>query len=80
MWWASIQPSWRVFECGKVSREIWGGWDVLYAPHINGLLNVVVLVYWWVRILEEHEPEDGVRADYELFAEDVAWVFSNLSS
>ena len=47
---------------------------------INGLLNIVVLAYWWVRILEEHKPEDGVHAEYESFAEDVAWVFFNLAS
>jgi len=77
-WWGSIQPSWRSFEYGKVSREVRGEWGTLYAPRINGLLNVVVLVYWWIRVLEEQEPEDGVRADYEQFADDVAWVLSNL--
>ena len=44
-WWSSIQPSWRTFECSKPSCEVWGGWDVLHAPRINGLLNVVMLVY-----------------------------------
>ena len=79
-WWSSIQPSWRSFERGVVSREIQGDWEVLCAPRINGLLNVVILVYWWSRILEEDEPEDGVRTDYEFFADDVAWVFSHLST
>ena len=79
-WWGSIQPSWRSFERGVISREVSGDWKALRAPRINGLLNVVILVYWWSRILEEHRPEDGVRADYELFANDVAWVFSHLSS
>lgn len=77
-WWGLIQPSWRTFERGEVSREVQGGWTVLCSPCINGLLNVVILVYWWVKILEEHEPEDGARADYEFFADDVAWVLSNL--
>ena len=79
-WWGSIQPRWRSFERGIVSREVCGEWDVLYAPCINGLLNVVILVYWWARILEEQKPKEGVRADYEQFAEDVAWVLSNLSN
>ena len=78
-WWAAIQPPWRSFKRGEVSREVQGSWDVLRAPRINGLLNVVVLVYWWGRILEEQKPEDGVRADYEQLADDVAWVISNLS-
>ena len=80
VWWGSLQPPWRLFERGKVSREVQGGWDCLRAPRINGLLNIVVLVYWWGRILEEQKPEAGVRADYEQFADDVAWVFSNLST
>ena len=79
-WWARIQPPWRKFKHGKVSREVRGGWDTLCATGINRLLNVVVLIYWWIRILEEDKPEDGVRAEYESFAEDVAWVFSNLAS
>jgi hypothetical protein len=37
-----------------------------------------MLAYWWVRVLEEQEPMGGVRADYEQFADDVAWVLSNL--
>ena len=80
VWWGSIQPSWRVFERGTVSREVSGGWDVLHVLRINGLLNVVMLAYWWARILEEDEPKDGVRADYEFFTDDVAWVLSNLST
>jgi hypothetical protein len=56
------------------------GWDVIYAPHINGLPNAIILIYWWVRVLEEQKLKDGVHADYEQFADDVAWVFSNLSN
>ena len=79
-WWGSLQPQWRSFRRDVVSREIHGGWDILHAPRINGLLNVVVLVFWWAHFLEEQNPEDGIRADYEFFANDVAWVFSHLST
>lgn len=78
-WWSSLQPAWRPFNRGTVSRQVQGEWGHLYAPHTNGLLSIVILVYWWARILEEKKPEDGVRADYEFFADDVAWVLSNLS-
>lgn len=86
-WWGSIQPPWRSFERGKVSRDVLGGWDVLHAPRINvlhaprinGLLNVVILVYWWIKALREHGLKDGGCADYEFFANDVAWVFSQLA-
>ena len=77
-WWGSLQPSWRSFQRDRVSREILGDWDVLYAPRINGLLNVVILVFWWSQLLEEHKSEGGARADYEFFADDVAWVISCL--
>jgi len=78
-WWGSLQPSWRSFKRGAVSRGVQGDWAALHAPRINGLLNVVILVYWWARILEQ-DPVGGVRADYEYFADDVAWVFSQLST
>ena len=79
-WWARIQPHWRKFKRSKVSHEVRGEWDALRATGINGLLNVVVLAYWWIRILEEDKPEDGVHAEYEFFAEDVAWAPRNLAS
>jgi hypothetical protein len=77
-WWGSIQSAWRTFERDRVSREVGGDWDVLHSPNINGLLNVVVLAYWWIRILDKRGPEGSVRADYEFFVEDVIWVLSRL--
>jgi hypothetical protein len=79
-WWASIQPAWRKFDRSVTSREVKGGWEVIYSPRINGFLNVVILAYWWIRILGEHKPEGDLRADYEFFAADVAWVLSKLSN
>lgn len=52
-WWGSIQPSWRIFERNRVSREVNGGWEALRSPRINGLLNVLILAYWWVQILDD---------------------------
>ena len=77
-WWSSLQPPWRSFERGIVSRQVQGSWGSLHCPHINGLLSIVILVYWWSHILDEEDPEDGVCADYNFFADDVAWVLSNL--
>ena len=79
-WWHSLQPLWRTFQRGMVSRTVKGDWGVLRAPRINGLLNVIILVYWWARVLEEQEPGGGARADYEFFADDVAWVLLHLST
>jgi len=66
-WWGSIQPSWRTFRQGEASREVGGDWGGLYAPRINGLLNVVILAYWWASILDEDRSEDRGREDYEFF-------------
>ena len=79
-WWCSLQPSWRTFQRGTVLCTVKGDWGVLCAPHINGLLNVVILIYWWAWVLEEQEPGGGARADYEFFADDVAWVLLHLST
>ena len=79
-WWGSLQPLWRSFQRDRVSREVQGDWGVLCAPRINGLLNIVILVYWCARALEEQGLDDSVRADYEFLADDVAWVFSRLST
>ena len=79
-WWGLVQPTWRSFVRGRVCREVNGGWDALHAPQINGLLNIVILAYWWARMLDEVELASSSRADYELFAKDVEWVFSKLST
>jgi hypothetical protein len=77
-WWASLQPSWRDFRRDRVSREVKGTWGVLHAPRTNGVLSVVVIVYWWAQVLEKDKRMGSAHADYELFAEDVAWVLSKL--
>ena len=76
-WWAFIQPTWRVIEPGKISHAH-GDWERLYQPGINGLLNVVVLAYWWARILEEREVP--ANDDYSWFVSDVTWVLSQLTA
>ena len=44
---------------------------------MNSLLNVVVLAYWWIKILEQREST--VDKAYTWFVSDVAWVFSQLT-
>ena len=75
-WWTFIQPTWRGIEPGKISRTD-GDWERLYQPGVNGLLNVIILAYWWARILEEREtPDDDT---YSWFISDVTWVLSRLT-
>ncbi|KAJ7073652.1 hypothetical protein C8F01DRAFT_1075377 [Mycena amicta] len=48
-WWNVNQPGWRVMENDRPRAtarygESWGG---LLCPGLNGMLNVVVSLYWW---------------------------------
>ena len=75
-WWISIQPDWRTLKRGKTSRAK-GDFICLYQPGINGLLNIVILVFWWASILEDrNEPVDET---YLWFVTDVTWVLSQLT-
>ena len=76
-WWIFIQPDWRSdLKCGETLRE-GGCWEQLYQPGINGLLNVVILVYWWTKILKERgQPADEA---YHWIVADITWVLSQLT-
>lgn len=75
-WWILLQPEWRNIESGEISRGV-GDWERLYQPGTNGLLNIVVLAYWWAKILDQREAV--VDRTYAWFVADVAWVFSQLT-
>ena len=77
-WWIFIQPDWwrMGMECGVTSQE-GGCWERLYQPGINGLLNVVIVVYWWAKILEERGQ--SVDASYHWLVADITWVLSQLT-
>ena len=77
-WWYSLQPGWRALGCGSSSREN-GGFDCLLQPGINGLLNVVILAYWWSNALVKSgadSEEEGLK--YRWFVGDVLWVLLKL--
>lgn len=77
-WWVSLQPDWRKsgFKCGKTSRKK-GNFMSLYQPGVNGLLNIVILAYWWASILgERSEP---ASAAYHWLVTDTTWVLSQLT-
>ena len=81
MWWIYIQPEWReigIATVSRVGRDSFGDWERLYQPGNNGLLNVLILAYWWARILEEWgSPVDGT---YSWFVSDVSWVLTQLTA
>ena len=75
-WWIFVQPRWRKIKPKMVSR-VAGDWEHLYQPGVNGLLNIVILAYWWVRILEERGTP--IDETYTWFVSDVTWVLSRLA-
>ena len=77
-WWSSLQPSWRKLECGTSSREE-GSLECLSQPGINGLLNLVILAYWWSNGLTESGADSKIEGPrYRWFVADVTWVLSEL--
>ena len=78
-WWTTIQPDWRKIKVGRISHteEDLEDWERLYQPGVNGLLNVVILAYWWARILEERGS--AIDSTYSWFVSDVTWVLSRLT-
>ena len=75
-WWIFIQPDWRRIKCGETHRGS-GCWECLYQPGINGLLNIIILVYWWAKTLEEGGKSGDMA--YCWLVEDVTWVLSQLA-
>ena len=77
-WWYSLQPSWRKLGCGTPSRED-GEFDCLLKPGINGLVNVVILAYWWSNFLAKFPTDSEAEGSrYRWFVTDVSWVLSKL--
>ncbi|CAA7268955.1 unnamed protein product [Cyclocybe aegerita] len=47
-WWAGLQPSWRRDEDGDVVMgAVEGDWEPLRRPGVNGLLSVLVALFFW---------------------------------
>ena len=77
-WWSHLQPSWRKLDYASSNRDD-GVFDCLVQPGINGLLNVVILAYWWSIGLTESGGGGGAEGQrYRWFVADVYWVFSKL--
>ncbi|KAF9034892.1 hypothetical protein BJ165DRAFT_1304486, partial [Panaeolus papilionaceus] len=47
LWWASMQPAWRLDDGKVVVSRVDGDWAGLRMPGINGLLNVVAALFYW---------------------------------
>lgn len=55
-WWISLQPTWWVSE-GTMVTSMEGDWDVLRKPGQNGLICVLVGLFYWGRLVQEDENQ-----------------------
>ena len=46
-WWTALQPDWRVHEGKIISKEVNGDWGALKRPGLNGIVSVLVALYYW---------------------------------
>ena len=51
-WWISLQPTWWVSE-GTMVMSTEGNWDFLRKPGQNGLICVLVGLFYWGRLVQE---------------------------
>ena len=66
-------------ECSSPSQEEGGTLDCLFQPGINGLLNIVILVYWWSNgLVGSGTDSEAESLRYRWFIADVVWVLSKL--
>ncbi|KAJ7059333.1 hypothetical protein C8F01DRAFT_1255031 [Mycena amicta] len=78
LWWTGMQPDWR----GTMDERPGDGeahgqsWDGLYVSGVNGLVNVVVSLYWWG--CTEKALGCGYSADWIRATKDVEWVFKGI--
>jgi hypothetical protein len=63
-WWLHLQPDWRVAD-GKVLRDLTGDFSVLKRAGLNGILIVLVGLFYW-RVTDEM----GLEEDWLTIVED----------
>ena len=63
LWWASLQPDWRLSASGEVTYEkVEGNWDVIRKPGKNGLLSVAAALFFWGLSVQDAEDTKGWEA------------------
>jgi len=60
LWWASLQPDWRVDASGEVTfAKTSGDWDVIRKPGRNGILSVTAALFFWGIKVKDTEDING---------------------
>jgi len=74
-WWLDIQPDWRLEDGKLVSERLVGNWEPLQLPGTNGIVSVMVaLFYWGLEVLEDA----GGQAGWLTAVEECLAAFSQL--
>ncbi len=74
-WWASLQPEWRTKD--SFGRPVVGGegtWDNLRYPGKNGMLMVLLSLWWWRGIAT------ATIDDWTVAVHDVCWVLEKMAA
>jgi len=75
LWWASLQPDWRVSPSSEVAfAETSGNWDVIHKPGKNGVLSVAAALFFWGLKVKNTEDTNG----WETAVEDLLVVLTGL--
>ena len=75
LWWASLQPDWRVSPSGEVAfAETSGNWDVIRKPGKNGILSVAAALFFWGLKVKDTEDTNG----WETAVEDLLVALTGL--
>ncbi|KAF8239846.1 hypothetical protein L208DRAFT_1235587 [Tricholoma matsutake] len=72
-WWTSLQPKWRHHD-GKLLRMGGNDWESLWQTGINGLLSMLVALFFWRYVIGK-----GKTAAWERLFDDSAWVLQGLT-
>lgn len=70
-WWSGLQPTWRISNNGDKD----GDWGCLRVPGINGIMNVVVALFYWGLASEGKSAHHNA---WQAAVEDCVTVFSSL--
>jgi hypothetical protein len=46
-WWRRLQPTWQISNNAVDKAASQGDWDCLRVPGVNGIMNVVVALFYW---------------------------------
>ena len=75
IWWADLQPDWRIVEDGLVEMHNGGSFAALDVPGPNGWPSIVVALYFWGVALGDKRPS---CSSWAVAVNDASWVLTQI--